>query len=84
MYLGLLAYSCCGCVGKKKDQYAWDVDGNRYIDYVGTWGPAICGHANDEVSIYIYVYYGTEIRGRTRSRVMGLVAAVYLDICIET
>jgi glutamate-1-semialdehyde 2,1-aminomutase len=29
--------------------YAWDVDGNRYIDYVGTWGPAICGHAHPEV-----------------------------------
>jgi glutamate-1-semialdehyde 2,1-aminomutase len=26
-----------------------DVDGNDYIDYVGTWGPAIVGHANDEV-----------------------------------
>jgi len=26
-----------------------DVDGNTYIDYVGSWGPAICGHANDEV-----------------------------------
>ena len=23
----------------------WDVDGNEYIDYVGTWGPAIHGHA---------------------------------------
>ncbi len=23
----------------------WDVDGNAYIDYVGTWGPAIFGHA---------------------------------------
>jgi len=29
--------------------YIWDVDDNRYIDYVGTWGPAICGHANAEV-----------------------------------
>ena len=29
--------------------YAWDVDGNRYIDYVGSWGPAICGHAHPEV-----------------------------------
>ena len=29
--------------------YAWDVDGNQYIDYVGTWGPAICGHAHPEV-----------------------------------
>ena len=23
----------------------WDVDGNRYIDYIGSWGPMICGHA---------------------------------------
>ena len=23
----------------------WDVDGNEYLDYVGTWGPAILGHA---------------------------------------
>ncbi|NMG57749.1 glutamate-1-semialdehyde-2,1-aminomutase [Geitlerinema sp. P-1104] len=29
--------------------YVWDVDGNQYIDYVGTWGPAICGHAHPEV-----------------------------------
>ena len=29
--------------------YAWDVDGNRYIDYIGTWGPAICGHAHPNV-----------------------------------
>jgi glutamate-1-semialdehyde 2,1-aminomutase len=32
-----------------KGAYAWDVDGNKYIDYVGTWGPAILGHADDEV-----------------------------------
>ncbi|WP_448564428.1 glutamate-1-semialdehyde 2,1-aminomutase [Trichothermofontia sp.] len=29
--------------------YAWDMDGNQYIDYVGSWGPAICGHAHPEV-----------------------------------
>ncbi|MBD2580237.1 glutamate-1-semialdehyde 2,1-aminomutase [Oscillatoria sp. FACHB-1406] len=29
--------------------YVWDVDGNQYIDYVGSWGPAICGHAHPEV-----------------------------------
>ncbi|MGI9086191.1 MAG: glutamate-1-semialdehyde 2,1-aminomutase [Chthoniobacterales bacterium] len=27
----------------------WDVDGHEYIDYVGTWGPAILGHAPDVV-----------------------------------
>jgi glutamate-1-semialdehyde 2,1-aminomutase len=25
--------------------HLWDVDGREYIDYVGTWGPAILGHA---------------------------------------
>lgn len=29
--------------------HVWDVDGNQYIDYVGTWGPAICGHAHPKV-----------------------------------
>ena len=29
--------------------YIWDVDGNQYIDYVGTWGPAICGHTHPKV-----------------------------------
>ena len=32
-----------------KGAYIWDVDGNQYIDYVGSWGPAICGHAHPEV-----------------------------------
>jgi len=27
----------------------WDIEGNRYIDYVGSWGPAIVGHANSAV-----------------------------------
>jgi glutamate-1-semialdehyde 2,1-aminomutase len=27
----------------------WDVDGNRYIDYVGSWGPLILGHAHPVV-----------------------------------
>lgn len=29
--------------------YLYDVDGKRYIDYVGSWGPMIAGHANPEV-----------------------------------
>ena len=29
--------------------HVWDVDGNEYIDYVGTWGPAILGHAHAKI-----------------------------------
>ena len=36
-------------VDRVKGPYAWDVDGNKYIDYIGSWGPAICGHAHPEV-----------------------------------
>ncbi|KAK4348205.1 hypothetical protein RND71_034544 [Anisodus tanguticus] len=32
-----------------KGAHMWDIDGNKYIDYVGSWGPAIIGHADDEV-----------------------------------
>ena len=33
-----------------KGPYAWDVDGNKYIDYIGSWGPAICNHARGDRS----------------------------------
>ena len=26
----------------------WDADGNRYVDYVGSWGPMILGHADPD------------------------------------
>jgi len=32
-----------------KGSKAFDVDGNEYVDYVGTWGPAIVGHADEGV-----------------------------------
>ena len=32
-------------VDRAEGPYIWDVDGKRYVDFVGTWGPAILGHA---------------------------------------
>ena len=29
--------------------YLFDVEGNRYVDYVGSWGPMITGHADQDV-----------------------------------
>jgi glutamate-1-semialdehyde 2,1-aminomutase len=29
--------------------HVWDVDGNRFIDYLGSWGPLIAGHAHPRV-----------------------------------
>jgi len=36
-------------VNKARGARVWDVDGNEYLDYVGTWGPAILGHAPAKV-----------------------------------
>jgi glutamate-1-semialdehyde 2,1-aminomutase len=36
-------------VNKAKGSRLWDVDGNEYIDYVCTWGPAILGHAHPKI-----------------------------------
>src|SRR5947199_5028672 len=32
-------------IERAKGSKIWDVDGNEYIDYVGSWGPTILGHA---------------------------------------
>lgn len=36
-------------IEKAKGQYIYDADDNKYIDYIGSWGPMILGHNNDEV-----------------------------------
>src|SRR2546423_795567 len=36
-------------VQRAKGSRVWDVDGNDYIDYVCTWGPAILGHAHPAI-----------------------------------
>ncbi len=36
-------------VDRARGARVWDVDGNEYVDYVGTWGPAILGHAPPKV-----------------------------------
>ena len=33
-------------VERARGAHVWDVDGNDYVDYVCTWGPAILGHAH--------------------------------------
>ena len=34
---------------RAKGARLWDVDGNEYLDYVGSWGPMILGHAHPKV-----------------------------------
>jgi glutamate-1-semialdehyde 2,1-aminomutase len=36
-------------ISRAEGPYFWDADGKRYIDYIGSWGPAIVGHAHPQV-----------------------------------
>ncbi|MCH2172605.1 glutamate-1-semialdehyde 2,1-aminomutase [Myxococcota bacterium] len=47
------AYSAVGggppFIARAKGSRVWDADGNEFIDYVGSWGPMIAGHARSSV-----------------------------------
>ncbi|MDR0249900.1 MAG: glutamate-1-semialdehyde 2,1-aminomutase [Burkholderiales bacterium] len=36
-------------IARGEGPYLWDADGRKYIDYVGSWGPLIVGHAHPDV-----------------------------------
>lgn len=36
-------------IEKAKGAYLWDVDGKRYVDYIGSWGPMILGHSHPDI-----------------------------------
>ncbi len=51
--------------------YLYDADGNRYIDYVGSWGPMILGHTHPEVlaAITEAAYAGTSFGAPTEREI---------------
>jgi glutamate-1-semialdehyde 2,1-aminomutase len=36
-------------IARGEGPYVWDVDGKRYVDYVGSWGPLLFGHAHPRI-----------------------------------
>ena len=50
-----------------KGAYMYDVDGNRYIDYINSWGPMILGHAYEPVvkAVQEYATYSTSFGSPT-------------------
>ena len=36
-------------IARGEGPYLYDIDGNRYLDYIGSWGPLILGHAHPRV-----------------------------------
>ncbi len=45
-------------IARANGAYLWDADGNKYIDYIGSWGPMIAGHAHPDVLRAIRVTSG--------------------------
>jgi glutamate-1-semialdehyde 2,1-aminomutase len=54
-------------IEKAKGTYLYDVDGNRYIDYIASWGPMILGHAYEPVvkAIQEYATFSTSFGAPT-------------------
>jgi len=54
-------------IQRARGAYLYDVDGNRYIDYINSWGPMILGHAYEPVvkAIQEYATYSTSFGAPT-------------------
>jgi glutamate-1-semialdehyde 2,1-aminomutase len=68
-----------------KGAYFWDVDGNKYIDYLAAYGPIITGHAHPHITEAITkaaengVLYGTPTRQEVKFAKMIKEAMPYMD-----
>jgi len=73
-------------IQRAEGAYTFDEDGKRYIDYVGSWGPMILGHAHPEVvktvqeSAALGLSFGapTEIETTMAEKVKELVPSIEL------
>src|ERR1044072_3757939 len=54
-------------IQKAKGAYLYDADGNKYIDYIASWGPMILGHAYEPLvkAIQKYAEYSTSFGAPT-------------------
>ena len=52
--------------------YLYDVDGNKYVDYICSWGPLLLGHQPEAVGIF-----------KIRKRIVDLKIVVHQDILLS-
>ena len=68
-------------IDRAKGAYLFDLDGNRFIDYIGSWGPMILGHAHEQVieSIVDAAQRGTSYGAPTQneSRIAELILGAF-------
>ncbi|WP_437202421.1 glutamate-1-semialdehyde 2,1-aminomutase [Planctomicrobium sp. SH664] len=66
-------------IARGDQQYLYDVDGNRYIDYVGSWGPHILGHRHPTViaALQAALEFGTSFGAPTEQE--SVLAELIID-----
>ena len=71
-------------IGRAEGSKIYDIDGNEYIDYVGSWGPMVVGHAHPQVvkALQEAVTRGTSYGAPTllETELAKLVQSVYPSI----
>ncbi len=57
-------------IARGEGPYLFDIDGNRYLDYIGSWGPLILGHCHPAVvaAAIAAVRQRVELRRAVRAR----------------
>lgn len=66
-----------------KGSRMWDVDGNEYVDYVGSWGPAIIGHADDKVNTFFFLAVISSVNFGTRHFTCGRDLHLVMRIVVQ-
>jgi glutamate-1-semialdehyde 2,1-aminomutase len=66
-------------MARGEGQYLFDVDGNRYLDYIGSWGPMILGHAHPAVreAVHAAIDRGTSFGAPTAAE--NVLAELIID-----
>src|SRR5207245_9274823 len=79
-------------IARGEGPYLYDVDGNQYLDYVGSWGPLILGHAHPRVVHAVEevlrcgASFGapTELETQLAELIIGAVAAIEMVRMVST
>lgn len=66
-------------MARGEGQFLFDVDGNRYLDYIGSWGPMILGHAHPAVreAVHAAIDRGTSFGAPTAAE--NVLAELIID-----
>src|SRR3954447_13135635 len=66
-------------IARGEGPYLFDIDGNRYLDYVGSWGPLILGHCHPHVQSAVAEALGRGATFGAPTEIESQLAEVIID-----